>query len=547
MRKLLLLLFLPASLTAQSNLDYSVSNLFRYGTSNREVNTLYRQKEYFENLADVKMSYADFSWGFRLLHDAPPENGIEFTGLRKLYAVFSKNEIVIRAGDSYTLFGRGLVLNLFEQRVLAFDTGLRGVKVSYSNDILRATATGGDVLYRDVLDGNRLEEYRVRAGEIEVDITSNIAVAARFVNGNVRLPITPPGEYSAQFDMPEVTAQFRAGDVDAYFSYAEKRTSVYPTFLEPLGKSHRGTGAYGSLSFVSDQFGISAEYKDYRFGIADPIDRPIADRSTKALAIQNPPLVHKEHSFTLLTRYPHAIDFGDEVGLQLDVFYTVGSLTGSLNLAAASRHYSFAPTGDTNRATLNPIYRGEGRSTSFLPSFSGKFSPFTEAYIDFLYYFEGTVNDFVELALNWREEKFAIETVQPGSPPIIETRRVKSIPIAAQYTLTNGYALKVTSEHQWVRDETNLVQSHIYNQLVSVGISRSSIAAVTIRYEFTTDKGTVDGRRDWTAIDIGVWIGKSHNLTLTVGGDRGGQVCANGVCRIVQPFLGVRGSLVSYL
>jgi hypothetical protein len=57
----------------------------------------------------------------------------------------------------------------------------------------------------------------------------------------------------------------------------------------------------------------------------------------------------------------------------------------------------------------------------------------------------------------------------------------------------------------------------------------------------------VDGRKDWFAIDGSYRLSNHHTITLTAGGDRGGQICANGICRVVNPFLGFRASIVSYL
>lgn len=126
MRIWLLLLVLPTSLLAQNNVQYSLSNYLRYGTGDERVATFSQRRDYFENLTDARIAFSDFLVGFRLLHDGPPEFGVEFTGLRKRYLEFRKDDLYIRAGDLYTLYGRGLALNLFESRPLGFDTGLDG-------------------------------------------------------------------------------------------------------------------------------------------------------------------------------------------------------------------------------------------------------------------------------------------------------------------------------------------------------------------------------------------------------------------------------------
>jgi hypothetical protein len=543
LRHWILLLVLPTSLQAQNTIQYSLSNYLRYGTGNERVATFSQRRDYFENLTDARITISDFLVGFRLLHDGPPEFGVEFSGLRKRFLEFRKDDLYVRAGDSYTLYGRGLALNLFESRPLAFDTGLDGVKMEYATDKAKFGITVGDILYRDILDLNRSEEYRLRAGSVEVKPVSQVTVGVTFVSGKSKFPPPTFPDMHAQFNIPEYFVRASVAGVDVALSYAEKRTSVY----NDTTGTHLGTGFYGSVSYSEESFGVTLEYKDYRFGIADPYGRNNRNRANKAFAFQNAPIVHKEHTFTLLSRYPHIIDFNDEVGFQVDVFYTLfGRLTGNLNFSAASRHYSFAPTGDT--VMFLPVYGSKPRNTSWLPSFDRKFSPFWEAYAEFQYYFEEGGTDYVMVALNRRSEDIAEELRTPTNPQgFIESRRLSAIPISIQYTIGEDWTVKFVSERQWVYDDGNKAQKEFYNHLLSISVAKSPFFSVALRYEFTSDRGTIDGRKDWTALDASYRLSNSHTLTLTVGGDRGGQICTNGVCRIVNPFLGVRASVVSYL
>ncbi len=546
MRKLLLLLFLPASLTAQSNLNYSVSNYLRYGSGDERVGTVSQRRDYFENLTEAKISMSDFLIGFRLLHDAPPEFGAEFSGIKKRYLEFRKDDFYIRAGDSYTLYGRGLALNLFESRALAYDTGLDGVKMEYSNDKIKAGITAGDVRYLDILDLSRVEEYRLRAGTVEVNPFPYLGFGFTVASGKSRFPPPAFPDMYAQFDIPEYSVKGSYAGFDFYASYAEKRTTVYGD----TNGTHRGTGFYGSLSYSEESFGVTVEYKDYRFGITDPINRDNRNRAHKAFAFQNAPIVHKEHTFTLLSRYPHVIDFNDEVGFQVDVFYTLfESVTGSVNFSASSRHYSFDSVGVRSLFGVPfPLYGSMPRNTSFLPSFDRQYSPFWEVYTDVQYYLDDGGTDYVLVGLNRRSEDLAELYPLPGNRKgVIESRRLTAIPVSVQYTVADEWVLKFVSERQWVYDDANPSKRRFYNHLLSLGVGRSPDFAVTLRYEFTTDEKTNDGRKNWTAIDASYRYSNNHTLTLTVGGDRGGQICANGVCRVVNPFLGVRASILSYL
>lgn len=546
MSKLLLLLFVPTTLIAQLNVNYSVSNYLRYGTGDERVNSVSQHRDYFENLTEAKITIADFLIGFRLLHDAPPEYGVEFSGLKKRYLEFRKDDMYIRAGNSYTLYGRGLALNLFENRALAFDTGLDGIKMEYKHDVVKLGITAGDVHYVDILDLTRVEDYRVRAGMIEVNPIPELGVGFALASGKSKFPPPAFPDMYAQFDIPEYFVKGSIAGFDLVASYAEKRTTVY----NDTNGTHHGTAFYGSLSYAGESFGVTVEYKDYRFGITGPDMRTNPNRAHKALAFQNAPIVHKEHTFTLLSRYPHVIDFNDEVGFQVDVFYTVfKQLTGSINFSASSRHYSFDSVGVKNLFGATVItYGSQNRTTSFLPNFSSKFSPFWEFYTDFQYYFEEGGTDYVLIGLDRRFEDTAEEIHTPTKPQgFVESKRTLGVPFSLQYSISEEWTLKFVMERQWVHDDTNPAQVKYFNHLLSLSAAMTPTVSVTLRYEFTNDHGTVDGRRNWTALDASYRFTKSHTVTLTVGGDRGGQVCANGVCRIVNPFLGVRASVLSYL
>lgn len=543
---LLLLVAIPTSLQAQNDIQYSVSNLLRYGSGEERVGTFAQRRDYFENLTEAKITISDFLLGFRLLQDAPPEFGVEFSGIKKRFLEFRKDDLYIRAGNSFTLYGRGLALNLFESRALGFDTGLDGVKMEYKTRMMKLGFTGGDIHYLDILDLTRVEDYRIRAGSVELTPYPFFSFGVNVASGK-----TPSGGRidNAEFDIPEYFGKLSVAGVDVYTSYAEKRTTVY----NDTAGTHTGTAFYSSVSYSEESFGVSVEYKDYRFGITvpGPDGRENRANAKRAFAFQNPPFVHKEHTFTLLSRYPHVMDFSDEVGYQVDIFYTIlGHLTGSLNFSASSRHYSFDSTGVRNIFGATFItYGSTARKNSWLPSFAAKYSPFWEAYTDFQYYFEEGGSDYVLVGLSRRSEDLADEViVRPAHPQLsIKSTRSTAVPVSIQYTVGEDWVLKFTSERQWVYEDANSANTTYYNHLISLGVAKSPTFAVTIRYEFTSDFGTIDQRRDWTAIDASYRFSNSHTMTLTVGGDRGGQICANGVCRIVNPFLGVRASMVSYL
>ena len=107
----------------------SVSNLLRYGDGDQTLGNVKNDFQYFENLSDIIFYMPEnVNLGFRLLYDDPPEVGLPFQGLARRFIEYRKENLYLRVGNSSELYGRGLVLNLFENRGLAYDTWIDGIK-----------------------------------------------------------------------------------------------------------------------------------------------------------------------------------------------------------------------------------------------------------------------------------------------------------------------------------------------------------------------------------------------------------------------------------
>jgi hypothetical protein len=168
-------------------------------------------------------------------------------------------------------------------------------------------------------------------------------------------------------------------------------------------------------------------------------------------------------------------------------------------------------------------------------------------YADAQYYWDESGNAFVQLAVN-RRSLTAVDEIAGADHgvPVIAVTRLTGIPVEVQFPVADEWTVTATLEHEWVHEADLGPEAEHRNALISTGVSWGSTASLTFRYEWTTTGTAVDARRDWFAVDATARISRSHVVTLMAGADRGGQVCANGICRIVDPFSGVRFSLLSY-
>lgn len=509
----------------------SVSNILRYGNGERGTGGLVQQFSYFENLTDVRLNFQpSVTVGFRLLVDDPPEVGQAFQGLKRRFVEFRQNDFSLRAGNFSDLFGRGLALNLFEKRGLAYDSWMNGVKANYKSTFINATIIGGTIDFRDSVAVARYEKYNVRGANVEITPMKGITIGTSFVEANGFIPQSI-GSKTIKAEIPEVYSSFKFGSLDGFIGYAHKWTNVLSE------TTHSGNGIYASLSHTGKGYGVSVDYKDYRYDIRDPFDRGASERATRMLPLQNPPTVQKEHSYTLITRALHQVDFNDEVGIQFEGFYSFSSSTMiNLNASVASRHHYY----DYNKATFSFIERQ--RENSFLPTFERRLSPYWETFIEAEHYFEETSAIRVGLA-----RRANVLYNDFSGAQFSYTQQATIVPVQLQYLLTQEYLLIVQSENEFVYDSYNTCNEHYYTQLFTLIFTRSPNISVTARYEHTTNKADPSGKRDWFIGEVGYTFGQSHTTTISYGKERGGQVCSNGVCQYQLPFEGVRFSVRSQI
>jgi hypothetical protein len=526
---IIFLIFFPFSHILSQDMTVSVANTLQYGTGKERKLQERQTKEYLENLTDVRLFVGDLTLGFRLEYSNPPEFGLPFQGISKKYVEFERSGLNIRAGDLYALFSRGLAMNLFENRPIGFDTCLEGVRVNYQTDYLNVKILGGEIDYIEPLTLEdiepRRETYSIRAAYAEIKPWKRISFGSSFVWTDAEMPTPFPNVYEeVNTQIIDSFVRFRHSLGDLFIGYAFRTGEVNDT------DDINGGGMYASVSHTGSGYGVTLEYKDYRFDIVDPFERSFTFRPTRMLPFQNPPIVHKQHSYTLMSRFPRVVDFNDAVGFQLDV---VGTITPTINVnanfAMASRHYKYTLNED-----LFEVEKIRSGSTWF-PSLSDERSPYHEVYFDVDYFFEN-FSSYVKLGYNSRNEFF----YELLAPEISEKRRLNTLLIETQYAFDFIWSARLTTEFQRVYDSINFENNRYTNYLIGAQVSRSPIASLGLRYEFTTNRGEPGGIRDWFVVDTRVRIGSNSNFGVSYGSERGGVTCVNGICRTIKAYEGIR-------
>lgn len=529
---LLCILFSSAGIFGQDVVP-SLSNLLRYGNGERMYGEVGQPQTYFENLTDLRLSLPeDFTVGFRLLYDDPPEVGPVFKGLKRRFVEFNKNGFYLRAGNSSTLFGRGLAMNLFEDRGLAYDTWMDGVKSSYQNDFLKATIIGGNIDFRDSVTIARNELYKIRGGNLEIYPFDQLMLGTTYIYTEGVIPQGTQGSGIADknitAELPEFYASLNMDKISAYVDWSRKWTNVITD-----SSSSTGWGMYGSLSYFGDGFGITLDYKNYSYDIRDPYESVDYSRPTRMLPFQDPPIVQREYSFTLLSRAIHTVNFNDEVGFQIEAFYSPGentTLTFNTSFASTHRKYVIQPDGFS--------FVEVKRSADFLPSPQKEYFPYFEVYAELENYFD--MNNVLRLAYSLREETFYNQFSSDHSSTI---NRSIVIPAQYQHNFNVDYSLTLQSEFEFVNMLSSVGNSAYINHFTLIRGTFYSKLTADLRIEYTTADNDPSGRKNWMSGELGYRITPSNVVSLSYGRERGGQICSNGVCRYIQPFSGFRFSL----
>lgn len=509
----------------------SVSNLLRYGNGNLSLGSNENKFQYFENVTNVRISFPKkINIGFRFLYDDPPEVGAPFKGLSKRFVEYKNNGFSLRVGNSSELFSHGLVLNLFENRGLAYDTWLDGVKANYKYSNFNASLIAGTIDFRDSINIARHEIYKLRGGNVEYKIKKIGKVGASFISAEATIPQSVNNKI-ANVELPEIYFDINYNELDFHLGWAQKWVNT------PIDRNtSRGTGIYSSLSFAGENLGITIDYKNYQFDLQDPFLQNDETRTTKLLPFQNPPIVMKEHSYTLLTRALHHVDFNDEVGIQLDAIYTVNEdLNFSLNISLASTHNSYLYNNSTFSFTA-------GESKNLLPSTKINYSPYSEFFFEGEYYFD------YETAIRFgfaKREKTLYNSF--GGTDGSHTIKSIVIPIQFQATLNEKLSTTIQYEFETVNDNYNVGQENFNNHFLTVITSLVNNITFALRYELTSNDFDPSDRTDWLVGELGYRISGSNLVSLSYGRERGGQICSNGICRYILPFKGFKFSLQTYI
>jgi len=542
-KKLIFVLFALVGFAAVGDAQVRIlgSNSLRLGSGETDDGSSTSAKRYLEEIANARIFYEGITLGIRYELSDPSEVGQNFTGFRRRWIQYQRDGLEVQAGSTFALYGRGLMVNMFESRPLNYDTWIDGFSGSYElkatkdeidfQPSLKVSAIGGNLTFIPVVDTNAADQ-NIKSQAINSNIgffNKKLNIGIGFVQAFVNIDGTSFGNTvttSREVNQPEVNLSFITDNFEGFIGFTEMRSIITQYRGNPLVYTTKGQGVYGSLSYTAEDFGITGEYKDYRYFV----HKEGADYESylSKLPISSPPEVYKEFTYTTITRTTHSVNFDDELGFQLEANITaIPDINLTLYGAASSRHIS---------SSTDSV---EKSSVSGMPEFSDP------SYFPFWEYFAEVEHDFGDLDylkgfFHQRSDVIAYNGEEA------DMKRSTTVGLKFQYQTTKSQSLLTSIEVQDMYDSQRSENDHkLMNLLFIAQYSFNPLITFGGQYDFST--WYEKSRHVWPQVFTSVRIGSSHTLLVSYGAERGGLNCTGGVCRVVPAFEGFRVGLTSQL
>ncbi|MBZ0263836.1 DUF6029 family protein [bacterium] len=521
---LILVLFVIVLLPNLSNAQgFSIqgNNELRTASGKEQFGGVVRDKNYLENRLNLDSYYGNFRMGGRLTLLRPSEfeeirPADEILEKRYLEYSHDSGNLNIRIGDFYTVWGRGLTMALVEDIIQGYDSGLDGIQVSsHYGDIEVEGITGWS---REGFLGN-VKESRVHGAHVEVPLISDINLGGQMA-------------FIRPIEDDDIATYNSTDNFGGYVSYDGSFFSIWAEHMQEqvVNVDDDFDATYLSASTYAGPMGLVVDYKNYNYyrggGIGTSQNNSPYSQSVDILPFHSPPVVQREFTSNLFGKHPHIVRYDDEVGIQLEVSYALGYIgTAILAMSQSSRH---------------------SQDGSALPSIDEEDSPYREAFLQVNMY--PTPSSFVDLWTGVSEE-LIYNTIGANGRDTWQRRTVLGGKV--EFPLSNLWTGQVYTEGLHVNDVKD--ETIFYESLFTLGLIYRANYTLNVTAETSGDEDIPLGNDLWFGEDFwfnvtfrGFFLDR-HELIVTYGEERGGLVCTSGKCRVVNPFNGVKVSLMTLL
>lgn len=556
--RIFILFILPLGLTAQGvswNLGLK-SNLGR----GEQVGTEYN---YFENFISGSIERGNWYLDLSIESSQPPEYGFEYQGMDRFFLSYIGTSRSLEVGDISAVFGRGMALNLDENQAIDFDNEIMGFRFSsvflenHEIDLL----AGYKDEYRfyspssDLRQPDGKADYELAGAEVTLNSQSGLwsfipyfiasHMASEIVWQELDLETGSIVRDTLTQNMNTLQGgwgQSIYGDTwDLYLEYNRSwKAFDYPITDQSVQQNQNGQillnddPAYDlegqafnlQLNWFPDWFTMNFEYKRYLNGPETSAQKrnPLL-LATKPLPWQMGPTGIREHDISLLGNVTHPVDYGDELGWNLEIRKSLSDdWSVVVNGAQTSQSSADGEPGVIPRQDLDR-------------------NPWQEYYAEFEY----SGSSFYQRML------------------IAYTRSVLSGQSAAEimehYTFVPAYMSWHPNETLVLSTVVELQTSEVYGELYSgdvleghhfnsghfiLSADYAHNYSAALIWDVSDDPSLLRDENEvehWVSGELSIKPINGLWLRASYGKEKGGVRCTGGVCRVLNPFEGFRLSM----
>ena len=478
------------------------------------------------------------------------------TNVATYYANYKSSRLDITAGYFYEQFGSGLLLRSWEDRSLGINNALRGGKITYTpTENLLFTAlygkqrTGFDVTNGEIYGFNsNINLFKM------MDITSsNLTIGLSFVARGEKLLLDNPS-FDRQTNAFRGSIDFTKNNfyISGEYNFKAKDAIVYN-----INKINNNFVKPGSAILINTGYskkGFAIDLNLRRIENMSFYSQRIPDTYTETLSssinfndkmVNFVPSLTKQHHFNLANIYVYqaqsqvlidpdtGVTKAGEIGGQIDLFYDFKK-----NSTLGGKYGTKVAINLSNWNNLKADY------VLYPPDYKTDLLGFGEKYFSD-YNIEVTKRVSPRATYN-----FAYINQYYNNRLITGAARVKVktniVAIEGDYKFSKGRAAKVALEHLWTEtDRRNWAAILIeYNFNTKFSVFASDMYNYGYKHDPTILIDDVTDPFDIHFYNVGgaYKIG-SARIAINYGRQRGGLVCAGGVCRMVPPSSGLGISL----
>jgi len=427
-----------------------------------------------ENWTDLSYQNNYFQSGLRYEINHPPDPFIfpmdtllkEYE-LTFAYAEFTYKNLTARIGNYYSMFGRGLILRTYEDRNLRVDNNILGAKINLEGSAYKIQTIAGKM--RDKYNRHRDWIYGIDG---EFNPTPGFQIGSSYIS-----------QLDANKTLNDIGSIRFSTTKDWYDFYAEVAKSNWS----------KNVSFYLASNVAYSNFVLTLEYKDYN---------QLSFKNLYRTEYNAAPSLTKEHSYTLLNRFPHALNMNDEKGYQLELTYTPrAEWEFVFNHSQTLSH-------DKNRI-------------------------FKEYFSEIHHY----LNENIEgrLALGWN---YDFTTNTNNLTPVFDLL----------LNISSHDQLHLSYQHQHTINKFD--KSEYDNEFLLMEYSKSPYFSVALVGEYTNKYQLINVKIDrhfWLYGQISINYWTNHQLSILYGSRQAGFVCVGGICRYEPEFEGIEIQLINRL